>query len=411
MAEKWSTRKKKILALAVAAVLLLLPAGGILLSRSRQTTVAFFGISEGYANAFQDLAVQEEAYAGVNWLTLSEEDVLSPRIHRKVDLLITYTGALTDSLALKTLPLPEQIASRYPRSIQRSPVFSAASEGQEAEFRVMPILLNHYEAAYFEVFQRRTGLSWPKTLKELESYARACLQWVDTPMICAGENDENLYLLISLLAESLAGADGYLQLVSDLRSLENKDNLDEVLDIPLKGKAPEGSSFRTLLDFIKGWQQEGLLLPDWYEASERLVTVFMEDNHAAVVFMSLEEHRSKPFLTIKYFQANPFPPEKGIKETTVEPAISALCFDKTELTDGLLNLFSSEKGQEVLSAATRLAPAALKGAAVDIQADDARYFAAASKGGPVPDLGRAVYLRESERALMAEEIRGYLSRP
>ena len=408
--------KKRILFSVFGAVMLLIGLGAVLYTQTigKRTTVGFYGIDPQYQDAFRNLTADSEAFSDIRWIELSDEEAFSPKIRRNVDLLVSWNGYLTDKLALNALSLPGEIRARYPRSIQISPNFSFIPDGRQREedegreFRVMPVLLNHYEAAYFEVFLRRTGLSRPRTLGDLEGFARASREWAESPMIAAGADDQNLFLMISLLAESVGGAEGYLQLIDDLR---NQNDFDHSLEIPIKGKAPEGTTFGSILDLIKGWQREGLLLPEWYEADERLVTVFMEDNHAAAVFMSLEEHRRKPFLTIKYFQAAPFPPQKGVKEATVEPAVSVLCFEETDLTGPLLDLFSSEKGQEQLSAATRLGPSALKGAAFDIQADDARYYAAASSGGPVPDLGRAVFLREKERAEMAGQIREYLSRP
>ena len=378
------------------------------LSGKDRTRVGFYGISPEYRDAIQHLSAGDEAFADVDWRVLSEEDVLSRRLSRKTDLLISYNGFLTDSLAHKAIPLPVSLSFRFPRSIQGSSFFSTDSSGEAREFRIMPILLNHYETAYFEVLQKRSGLAYPRTLEELVEYAATCREWVETPMVCAGGNDENLFMMISLLAESLAGAEGYNRLVHDLR---DRKDFNQTLDLPIGGNAPGGATFGTLLDILKEWQTEGLLLPDWYDADDRLVTVFMEDNHAALVFMSLEEHRRKPFQTIKYFQANPFPSANGVKEATVEPAISALCFRDTEETGALLDLFSSGPGQEALSAATQLAPATMKGVAFDIQADDARYFAAASLGGPVPGLGRAVFLKESDRTAIALQIRNYLSQP
>ena len=418
MTDKQKTRERDGAAKPQSGRIFLFAGGGVLLllllfllfkpTGREGITVGFYGIPKEYREAFQDLVEKDEAYGEISWRDFSEDEVLSRRITREVDLLIGYNGYLMESLTPKALTLSSSLGARYPRSLRESPYFSPESEEGKREFKIMPILLNHYETAYFEVMQRRSGLPYPRSLEELENYAIACREWVETPMVCAGGEDENLFLLVSLLAESLAGAEGYESLVHALRE---QSDFAQVLNIPLEGKAPEGSRFGTLLDLLKEWQREGLLLADWYEADEPLVTVFMEDNHAALVFMSLEEHRDKPFQSIKYFQANPFPPAAGIKEATVEPAISALIFYKTELTENLLSLFSSEVGQESLSAATRLGPAALKGAAFDIQADDARFFAAASPGGPVPDLGRAAFLSENDRAKIATQIRSYLSHP
>ena len=402
--KQWVSAAISFLALIIVCAVFL-----ILFSiRQATTIIGFFDIPENYVTSIESLA-KDNPLQKTKFIVLSGKDALSKRISRKVDVLVTYNGALTTDLAVKAVPLSSVLQGRFPSSITGSPFFTSLSKSGSEKFCIMPLLLDHFETSYFNVLQKKTGQKLPENLSRLESYAALCQKYLQNPLICAGERDENLYGLLSVFIESYGGQKGYVNFVSQIKQLKKTDRLNQMLSIPIGGDAPNGTTFATVLNKIKQWQKESLLLPEWYKASEQTVSVTMEDNHAAVVFMSLREHREKPFPAIKYFQGNQFPSETSKTRAVVESSLCAMMFRDTESAQIFMGRLSSDAGQGTLSVSTKLGPAALRGEAFDIQADDARYLAAATPGGPVPDIGIAAFKDKKRRSAIAAEIRTYLS--
>jgi len=397
-------KKKEIRFIAIissSVLLLLMLCFSILyLIRNRPASIAFYEVPESMVDAVQTLAAE----AGMDHLEfkiLTDEQILSGPKIRKTDVLITGNVGLSKSLMDQAQILPDSIRRRYAKSIKDSPFYSKDS------FRIMPLVLDHFETSFFTVIHDKSGQTYPFRQDSLIEYAEKCREFVEYPLLCAGGEDENLFALISVLAESAGGLNGYYRMIEELSSLRQ---WEQILALPIMGDAPEGTTFSTLLDQIKQWQQEGLLLTDWYNTSEETISVFMEDNHAAVVFMMLSEHRRKPHPMIRYFQSAPFPSDSTINRAVVQPSINAIVLNNKKENLPLLELLSSASGQEELSMATMLAPAALQGASYDLQADDVRFYASAAPGGPIPDIS-AAFTDKAFQASIVKEIRLYLSNP
>lgn len=373
--------------------------------RNNTTIVGFYDLQEKYVTDIESL-MDKAALRKIKIIPVTEKDVLSGKLAKKYDILFVRSGALASSLSGSAVSLSSVIQSRYPSTIRDSSFFAGTSKSGVPEFRVMPILLDHFEVSYFKVLMKDASLKNPEDLSRLEAYGAICRKYLQNPCVCAGALDENLFGLISAMIESFAGKDGYVDFV---KQLTDAKNFDEALSVPIGGDAPAGTTFAWVLDMIRRWQKDSIILPDWYKTAEQTVTITMEDNHAAVVFMSLSEHRRKPFPMIRYFEGGQFPPATGKTRSVVAPAVCAMMFRETESAKTLMSMLSSEEWQSALSVATRLAPATLRGEAVDIQADDVRFFAASMPGGPVPDIGMAAFKDSSRRSAFANEIRTYLS--
>jgi len=406
---KISGKRRIVIGIALFAFLLFW--GGFFalnLVRNNTTIIGFYNIPETDIKTIESLIMKDPLYK-TKFIVLSEKNALSKRLFRKVDVLVAYNGALTADLAAKAVPLSSAIQVRYPSAIKDSPFFTSLSKSGSMNFCIMPLLLDHFETSYFEVMKKKTGQKYPETLAQLESYAAGCQQYLQNPLICAGAQDANLYSLISVFIESYGGQKGYLNLVQQMKQMKSTERLKQMLSLPVGGDAPNGTTFASVLDRIKQLQKQSLILPEWYKTTEQTVSIAMDDNHAAVVFMSLREHREKPFPAIKYFQGYQFPPETSKTRAVVETALCAMMFRDTEAAQIFMGRLSSEAGQEALSISTKLGPATLRGEAFDVQADDARYFAAATPGGPVPDIGTASFKDKGRRSAIAAEIRTYLA--
>lgn len=432
------SRRAKLTLLITAVVLVaaVLTVGLVLRSRAmrraRTTIVGFYDITDAQQKAVQAVlertfsalpevqaasagaadAELSESSAGssaedapiLEFITLTDDEAADPKLTKKIDVLITQTGALTTSLMTEAAAESAEIAARFPRTTQSSPYFSL-----DGQFVVMPLFLDHFESAYYTILRDDLSAVLPASLTEFAEYADRARESVTYPIIASGADDTVLFAMVSALAESVAGAEGYQQLVNELSFIAQKGySFDRALEIPLKGDAPSGLTFGDILQVFTNWRNEGLILGDWYETGEKTMGVFMEDYHTGIVEMMLSQHRRMPYPAIKYYDSAQFPADTSANRAIIAPSVSYMYFNRTIATDAFAAALSSADEQEYLSSATQLAPTTLRGQSFDRQADDVRYMAATNAGGPVPDLGTAAFLNTARRAGFAEWIRGLL---
>lgn len=341
----------------------------------------------------------------LEFITLTDDDAADPKLTKKIDVLITQTGALTTSLMTNAAAESAEIAARFPRTTQSSPYFSL-----DGQFVVMPLFLDHFESAYYTTLQKKVELSLPLYLSEYAEYAERLKEHITYPIIASGADDTVLFSMVSAVAESVTGASGYQELVARLAEIARKGaSFEGVLDLPLTGDAPEGLVFGDILRVFRDWRDEGLILGNWYETAEGTIRAFMEDYQSGIIQMMLSQHRRMPSPMIKYYESMQFPTDTSRDRALIAPSVSYMYFNETIATSAFADALSTADNQEYLSIQTHLAPATLRGQSFDMQADDVRYFAATSAGGPVPELGRAAFASAERRAAFASWLREVLS--
>lgn len=417
-------RTKRILIVAASVLVVAATITGLVLRantahRARTTIVGFYDIEGAQQQAVQ--SVLERAFSALpevqaanaatvdnalvlEFVTLSDEQAADPKLTKKIDVLVTQTGALTSRLMSAAVPVNNEIMARFPRSTQSSPFFS-----QDGKMLVMPLFLDHFETAYYTILSDELTDELPYYLSEFAEYAALIKDSIVYPIIASGADDTVLFSMVSVLVESVAGADGYNQLIRDISDIAGKDQpFDDVLALPLKGDAPDGIIFGDILQVFRNWRSEGLILGNWQETTEASVRVFMEDYHTGIIQMLLSQHRRMPYPMIKYYESTQYPADTSVSRALIAPSVSCMLFTDTNAARSFVDALSSADEQEFLSVKTQLAPTTLRGQSFDMQADDVRYFAAISAGGPVPDLGHAAFATSEKRAEFAAWLRDQL---
>ncbi|QTQ13583.1 hypothetical protein HRQ91_03420 [Treponema parvum] len=392
-------------------------------ARVKTTIVGFLGVPETYVETIRSV-ITEEISGKIKFKAIAEKKSLNKDLHKKTDILITNTGIVTEFQKQYALSLPPQITARYPQTVVNSVFFSNPARTKRndsaspAAFCVMPLFTDHFEAAYLASFFNRANILKPENLDEFSTFIDKSRPLIAVPVSCAGLDDNTLIAFVSSLVEALSGR-GYYDFVCRLKETsEFSKMLDITLGLigtgkktPLSAENPATADlkFSEALDILKKWEKEGMLLRNWYKAPKTVVTDLMNREHTAVILMLLSGHREQPFPMIKYYDAEIFPKKPYMTHGIIAPSVSALCFRNTKTSEAMLERLSSEAGQSLFSQETRLAPAALRGESIDMQADDVRFWAASLPGGPLPDIASCAFASEKSRADFVKNIRYYLS--
>lgn len=368
---------------------------------NRRLDVAYYGISESITNAIggvlesPDNTLLQKNYSQIRTVRLAEQDIRDiKRIAKKYDLLFTLNGTFASDMAQKAVPIPESVYNLFPASVRNAGKANST-------YTMLPLLLDHYELACYRTYRNKAALHLPETFADLEYYLQTVKAYADYPLICAGKTDATLTAFLSALTESLAGSEGYTALIKAAASTKG---LSGLLDVPLGN----GISLSSVLGTIKRWQHQGLIHPHWYNVTEKDIENYMEEHRLGSIFMPLSEHRVKPLILIKYYDAVQFPKGNAERHALIAPAIVGMAFKNNASQISMLEHLAHTDVQTLLSQHTKLAPASSRAEAHDVQADDVRFWAASCTDGPVPELGQAAFASQTQMAALAEEIRAYM---
>ena len=401
-----TTKKKVFKSQIIIAFLLIIAIFMVIffaktIHNNKTTTVLFYNLSDTIQ---QELQTQITALKSenINFTVYSNKKELTLKEAKKYDLLFTWKTAHTNSFLSKALT--PQIKYTMPTSIRKAGLI-------EDELTTVPLLIDNYEIAYYRTYRNIANLQIPTTIAEFERYLQAQKEYAQYPLVCAGSNDKTLLAFISALVESYCGAPGYQTLIKSCTQLQD---FEKILDIPLltaesNSKGLDTTTLRILLDKIKSWQRDELIMPQWYTLKEADIDLYMQKHLVSAIFMSLSEHRTKEFILIKYYDSARFPINQNIKNhALIAPILEGILFSNKAGEQDLLAELLSDANQASLSTKTMLAPVTSHAIPNDSQADDVRFWAASCSAGPVTDLFDAAFTNKEEASNFAKNIRNYL---
>ena len=363
---------------------------------AKNLDVAFYQLPKNLVDEIQKRVTS--LYDGaITFTDISDLEFNEKDVAKKYELIFTKNGNATARLEKYAEDLPVEWYVGMPTSLRRS------------AGKVLPFALDHYEMAYYKDGREKAGLDFPMSIPELQDYLKTMKGYVFSPFFCAGGEDEVLLALVGAFVEGFGGTASYNKAVSLLLKKPSlAQNIDEELSV--SKNSSDKFTLRAILDMLRGWQNDGLVHPNWYAGKHGDLTAFMEDNQVGVMFTSLSVHRTIPYKSVRKFDADRVPVfTTRIDHGVIAPSYVAMKLTKYPYFDEILKDLVTDTSQKDLSMLSKLGPVSSRSQAYDRQADDVRFLAASCKDGPLPALGDAVFQTNPEAAhKFAEEIRTYL---
>ena len=318
---------------------------------------------------------------------------------KKYDAVFTWNGVLAENLAKAGVDIPAQAYSKMPQAVRRSCLVDGKS-------RMLPILYDHVPLYFCKDASTYNDFSGPETLVELEANMEADRENFSFPMLVAGSEDEDFYGFLSMAAESVLGADGYKALV---KNLSEKKDFRAVLD-DVVTNTPDGASLslRSVLEKIFDWQSRGLLQRQWYMVGRTDLFNLMQYKSFYVSSMPLDYYRNLPRMVSYNYTAYRFPMENvDMDHGLVAHEIVMIPRSNKKALRNLEDYLVSLDIQEQLSNVTTFAPVHSQSGAYDSISDDARFYAASTKWGPLPQLDRAAFTSKDDAQKFAKDAREF----
>ena len=401
--EKIKINKKIILVAAIIAlVLAVVFALAAIIFSGKKNTVAIWGLEKPQSLAVKSEIekISKEQNLALEVQILDGEKSLSSQlmIPAKILAVITTKGYGTEtaeSKAGKNSALPADLTSEMTSSMR------SAAKITRNEIAVIPLLSDNLEIDIATQAFRNSGMSAISTWSDIENFSKIQKRKIEFPLVFSGADGKFFLDLLGGLAEAFDGQDSYKKAREILKNAVGKrfnaaELSDELAENP---DSPLITSIRTL----KNWQKNGLLNPNTFALSKRDVNAFVSSGLASGFFMSLSDHRNFGG-KISNYSSIYLPSENNAAARCFTSAtICAVPLKKSKSVEKLIRTLVSQEGQENLSRATGLAPVLAHCRTPDKQADDVRYWIAATNT-PNAGLGNEIFFTTSQYRQLAKEL-------
>lgn len=409
--KKIQTNKKIILAASIiAAVLVLAFALAAIIFSGKKNTVAIWGLEKPQSLAVKSEIekISKEQNLALEVQILDGEKSLSSQliIPAKILAVITTKGYGTEtaeSKAGKNSALLADLTSEMTSSMRAAAktAKNEKNENDERKVSVVPLLSDNLEIDIGTRAFRNSGMSAISTWSDIENFSKIQKRKIEFPLVFAGADGKFFLDILGGLAEAFDGQDSYKKAREILKNSAGKRfNAAQLADdLAQNPDSPLITSVRNL----KNWQKNGLLNPNTFALSKKDVNAFVSSGLASGFFMSLSDHRNFGG-KISNYSSIYLPSENNAAARFFTSAtVCAVPLKKSKSVEKLIKTLVSQEGQENLSRATGLAPVLAHCRTPDKQADDVRYWIAATNT-PNAGLGNEIFFTPAQYRQLAKEL-------
>lgn len=405
----------KSIILLISAFLLILFAALILLVSisSKKPVAAFYGISE--RNQKQIVSVLQTTHTRKNKNSLPFEIVTldssislerALKKSKKADLLFIESG-LNKDYAEK---LSEKKSGGISVSLLNGMTSSIKQLVEEKKQKIysVPLLIDNYELdVNLEKFYS-SNIKQLNVLSDLEKLAKVTKSSTPSPIVFAGADDERLINFFGALIEAVSGSEtlNSVKIKISNKIAEGKVSQNDFYDL-LTGLTGSKGELNDTFKILKNWQNQGLLPKNITSITTKDITAFLQADLSTAAFMTLSDHREIERDIISNYSSVYYPAiQQNVPRSFTSPVIFAVPLSKDKVSQKAVYKLSDEL-QTKLSAATGLAPVQANCPVPDVQADNVRYWVAAS-GTPVTPLAQSLFVSKQQQNSFAEALRSQL---
>ena len=386
----------------------------VLTVMNKKPNAAFYGISERNRDAIikilQKTHVRKNGRSEpFNIIILDDTQTLENELKKskKPDILFIYNGLNADY----ALSLVKKRKLRLPASALDGMTSSIRSIMQiegNSSIGAVPLLIDHYEVDVHTKMFKSSGVQSIETWNDIGRFCKTLESSLTSPAFFAGGNDREIINIVGALTESLSGKvawDSACKKIIDFNS-NGKNSSAELREL-LEKMCGDGGEFYKPVSLLQDWLANGILRRNVYQTQLSDIKFFMSGDLSALALLTLSEHRKLEHAAISQFTSVYYPSDfAGNERHFTAPVIMGIPLSKNKTAHNSL-IQMAGKFQNELSINTGLAPVQANAAVPDVQADDVRYWVAASSS-PLPSLSDAAFKSEDERAAFAKELRNIL---
>ncbi|MBD5411574.1 MAG: hypothetical protein HDR51_02340 [Treponema sp.] len=411
--EKKLTLNKIALIIALAVLCLIFFAFLILYFATKKPVAAFYGIPENTQQAIE--SVLQTTYTRKNKSslpytikildsTVSLKDAL--KHSKKPDIIFINSGLNCDYIA--------SIAKKKKRGFSLSILDGMTSSIRNItpvsnnSVNAVPLLIDNYEIDIDINTFRNSDVEAINFWSDIESFASKIKPTTVAPILFSANDDETIINVFGALVESFSGVNAWSSMVEKIQQTLAVKNptYSTYSDLVSKMIEPNGE-LHDVVNFLIECKRKGILPKNLELTTFDDISAYMSANLTAIVFMTLSQHRTIEYETISKYSTIYYPSTTyNVQRHFTAPVLFAVPNSKNKISRTSIEMLASSL-QGTLSTRTGLAPTQANCSTPDKQADDVRYWIAASED-PLPTLSEAAFTTKAERNAFAEVLRNLI---
>lgn len=402
------TLKSFVISASLAMVAVIIVAFSILAAVTYKPVAAFYGISEKNQEAIVSV-LQRSVKTGkksvpFKIVTLDDNLSLEKALKKsKADLLFVEKG-LNCEYAQKKAEKRHTGLSETVLDGMISHVVKAAPLSK-GKVTAVPLLMDNYELIVNLEKYNASSVDKLVTIEEAENLAKITKSSTPYRFVFASGDDKEFIDIFGAFVELTAGKEAYDSAVNKIRQniASGKSSFNSYVEL-INELSMNGGEFSEAVALLSKWKQAEILPKNISNIQLRDIKSFAASNLCTMAVISLSDHRSFDRSIISQYGSTFIPSLKeGDKRSFCVPLIMGLPLSKNKTVQTALYKLADGL-QSDLSFSTGLAPVQSKVAVPDVQADDVRFWVAASETPSVP-LSSALFVTKQQRAVFAEALR------
>ena len=404
---------KKIVISIVALIVFLIALSLLIVGiSSHRPTAAFYGISETnqeqIAKVLQSTAAKKKGrFLPFNIVTLDSSVSLENALKKqKADIVFVYRGKNSDYAAARAAKKHTTFDIDILKGMTTSVRKTASVQNEKVA--AVPLLIDNYELdVHTEKFQA-SNIKTLNTLEDLEKLAWITKSSTPSPIIFPGGDNDFLINIFGALVEAVSGRSACIEGKEKLEKLidSGKANYNSYVET-LKELFADGNAYSETYKLLRSWSQKEILPKNIYQINVRDMKIFMQTEIVTAAFQNLSEHRTFERPVIAKYTSVYIPAVTETSERNfTSPVVLGISLSKDKIARSALEKLADEF-QSQLSFATGLAPVQASCSVPDVQADDVRYWVAASDE-PLPALADWIFTTKGQKNTFADALRNLL---
>lgn len=420
-------RTKITLIIIIAFVLIGLITTIICISTSKKNkntvNVAFYGLEEKNISILKknlETIVNEKGQPYTyNYFELSSSQALLPQLKRKFDVVYTYMGKNAEQAVSYVKPkkvdsvkLSEDILQDSTISVKQKSI-----RDKDGNYLAVPLLMDFYEIDIDREILSDAGVTKIANWVDIETFATKTHSMGQAYSILFDANDPSEFLgTIGALTEALSGVNAYNLAVKELSEVAYPKGSKQLnltshdYEIAVRKLADEkGSPLFEATHLLSRWKGSNLISEQGFNMGKKDLVNIANMSEAPVLFETFSMRRKIGHRRSQYMSLIYYPSEiRADKRFFTAPVIAAVPLSgKISVKQGI-ELLLSDEVQGNLADDTGLIPVAANCHVPDRQADDIRYWIAATNS-PLTPLGEAVFCDRTGMKLLSDVLINYIS--
>ena len=266
----------------------------------------------------------------------------------------------------------------------------------DSNLLAVPLLYDFYEIDINMPAYRESGIESIDVWSDLENFFDKT-KTDDGNFVFAGKLDSEFISFVGCLTEALSGTEALEEAVNKLYAAAKKENVKYIEEVTAE-LCEEGAPLYEAVTRIKSLDESKYLHRSWSDFQLSDTLFFMENHLVNTAFYKLSDHRNIDQKVINEFTSIYMPGKTTNSDRTFSsPTIVGLSLSKDKYTNEALTLLATSH-QSNLSFSSGLAPVSANCGIPDKQADDVRFWIAASAGPNLP-LSAALPSDEMKKAV------------